>query len=172
MDLLKALRKYLLPHYGRLLLIAINLLLFVGTKLFFIPLVKDFAGDISQGFSMQFRIRLLEAFLLLILHCLAIYGRNFHLSYLSQKVIIDLRLQAFQKLQLLSMDFFQKWKTGEIMSRLSNDLNALEQGLQKVLVEYPTQIVVLVGVLIYMFFLNWMLLAAFFVIIPFYILII
>jgi ABC-type multidrug transport system fused ATPase/permease subunit len=81
------------------------------------------------------------------------------------------RLQAFQKLQLLSMDFFQKWKTGEIMSRLSNDLNALEQGLQKVLVEYPTQIVVLVGVLIYMFFLNWMLLAAFFVIIPFYILI-
>lgn len=171
MDLLKALQKYLLPHYKRILLIAVNLFLFVGTKLFFIPLVKDFAGDISQGFSTQFRVRLLEAFILLIVHCLAIYGRNFHLSYLSQKVIIDLRLQAFQKLQLLSMDFFQRWKTGEIMSRLSNDLNALEQGLQKMLVEYPTQIVVLIGVLIYMFFLNWMLLATFFIIIPFYILI-
>ncbi|MEN8243402.1 MAG: ABC transporter ATP-binding protein [Thermodesulfobacteriota bacterium] len=53
-------------------------------------------------------------------------GDNFIRHALGEKFIMDLRIRLYAYLQKLSLSFFEKTSTGELMSRVTNDLNALE----------------------------------------------
>ena len=51
------------------------------------------------------------------------------MNYVGQRVIIDIRRDVFEKLQRLSMSFYDKHKTGTIMSYVTNDVNALQSAM-------------------------------------------
>tara|TARA_B100001971_G_scaffold214732_1_gene253931 strand:- start:3049 stop:4719 length:1671 start_codon:yes stop_codon:yes gene_type:complete len=74
---------------------------------------------------------------------------------LEQKVIYDLREKVFESLQRLSIAYYEHRQTGEIMSRVSNDVENIERifidGLETLLMASLT----LIGISIILFSLNW-----------------
>lgn len=53
------------------------------------------------------------------------YGRSYLLAWVGESVVNDLRKRLFRHLQRLSLDFYEKQETGQIVSRVINDLDAV-----------------------------------------------
>ena len=83
------------------------------------------------------------------------YGQSYLISYVGQRVVIDIRRDVFKKIQRLSMAFYDKNKTGTIMSYVTNDVNALQTGLVDNIVEMITEGVILVASIVAMIYLDW-----------------
>ncbi len=79
-------------------------------------------------------------------------------SYLSiklgQRVVADIRKDLFQHVTSLSMDFYAENKSGEIMSRLTNDINTLSDFISSGIVNLLSDILTLGGIVALMFVLN------------------
>ena len=73
---------------------------------------------------------------------------------LSAVVLFDMRLAAFGKLQRLSPQFFATTKTGDIVSRLNNDIGELQRLSSDTLLSLPSSLLFLVGNAALMFYLN------------------
>lgn len=73
---------------------------------------------------------------------------------LGQRVVASIRKDLFQHVISLSMDFYTERKTGEIMSRLTNDINTLSDFISSGIVNLLSDIITLVGIIVVMFLLN------------------
>jgi len=76
------------------------------------------------------------------------------MASVTEKVLRELRGDLFQHLQLLSLRFFDRQPHGELMSRLTNDTSAINQGLSQSFVQLVSGLLGLVGILGAMFALN------------------
>jgi ABC-type multidrug transport system fused ATPase/permease subunit len=74
--------------------------------------------------------------------------------WLGQKLILDLRMDMFRNLQQLSMSFYDKRHVGRIMSRVTNDVETLNEFLTSGVEVAIGDIFILVGIVTVMFFLN------------------
>lgn len=83
------------------------------------------------------------------------YGQSYLMNYVGQRVIIDIRKDVFEKLQRLSMSFYDKHKTGTIMSYVTNDVNALQSAMVENVVEMFTESVILIVSIVMMLYLDW-----------------
>jgi subfamily B ATP-binding cassette protein MsbA len=83
------------------------------------------------------------------------FGQTYLMSYIGQRVIIDIREAVYRQLQRLSLAYFDKRQTGVIMSSVTNDVSALQVALVESMVEMVTEAMVLLGSLGSMFFLHW-----------------
>jgi ATP-binding cassette subfamily B protein len=72
-----------------------------------------------------------------------------------QRLIADLRTDLFTHLQSLSMAYHDKHKVGDLMSRVTNDSEAINLVLSNGLITFITNILTLGGIMISMFVLNW-----------------
>jgi len=80
---------------------------------------------------------------------------------ISQKALKGVRRDLFGHLQMLSLKFFDSNTAGELMSRLTNDIDAINQAVSQNVVSLIASILSMVGILIAMFVLNvWLALAA------------
>ncbi len=79
------------------------------------------------------------------------YLSNYCVGWVSERVIRDLRLDVMEKLSSLSLDFFGRWSTGDLLTRINSDtanlLRALRTGAADVIKE-PLTMLVILGVLI------------------------
>ena len=83
------------------------------------------------------------------------YGQSYLMSWVGQKVVIDVRGDIFRKLQRLSMSFYDKNKTGTIMSYVTNDVAAMQTAMVDKAVEFVTEGLILVGSIAAMLWLDW-----------------
>ena len=74
---------------------------------------------------------------------------------LGQKVLYTMRRQVFDHFQILSLRFFDRNETGDLMSRLTNDTDVINRMLNMGLARFIGSLVFLVGVLVSMLLLNW-----------------
>lgn len=74
--------------------------------------------------------------------------------WLGQKLILDLRMDMFRNLQQLSMSFYDRRHVGRIMSRVTNDVETLNEFLTSGVEVAIGDIFILVGIVTVMFFLN------------------
>lgn len=72
----------------------------------------------------------------------------------AQRVLKNLRKELFEHLQTLSLSFFDRQPTGDLMSRLTNDVDAINQALTQNVTRLITNLLTSVGVLLIMFGLN------------------
>jgi ATP-binding cassette subfamily B multidrug efflux pump len=86
---------------------------------------------------------------------LAKVGQSVVMARVSQKVMRGLRRNLFDHLQTLSLSFFDRHPHGELMSRLTNDLDAISLVLSQNVTELFTGLLTLVGILATMFALNF-----------------
>jgi ATP-binding cassette, subfamily B, multidrug efflux pump len=86
---------------------------------------------------------------------------NWTMARLSQKALQQLRADLFGHLQRLSLRFFDSHPAGELMSRLTNDIDAINQAVSQNVVALIASLLSLVGIIIAMFVLNfWLALTA------------
>ncbi|MED0673544.1 ABC transporter ATP-binding protein [Aneurinibacillus aneurinilyticus] len=84
----------------------------------------------------------------------------------SLKTIGTLREDLFIKLQTLSLNFFDRHKHGDLMSRFTNDIDNLNQALSQSVIQIISSILTVAGVAIAMFSLNWVLAIVSFITVP------
>ncbi|MCI0528188.1 MAG: ATP-binding cassette domain-containing protein, partial [Nitrospira sp.] len=82
-------------------------------------------------------------------------GHSLLMAYVGQKVVMDFRIRLFEHLAGLSLDFFAKRRTGEILSRMSNDVGVIQNVATTVPVDLAKQMVTLLGGLSILFYMNW-----------------
>ncbi len=76
---------------------------------------------------------------------------------IGQKFVAQLRTRLFNHIQALSMAYHDRHSVGDLMSRVTNDTDAINQALSNGLIEFTTNILLLGGIMVAMFFLNWQL---------------
>ncbi len=81
------------------------------------------------------------------------YGRM--VAAVAQRVMADLRRELFAKLQTLSMRFFDRTRTGDLMSRVTNDVDAVDQLLSQNLLSLVVSALQIVSLLTIMVVLDW-----------------
>lgn len=85
------------------------------------------------------------------------YFSSYLVTRAGQKVIQDLRKDVFAHLQYLSISFFEKRKTGEVMSYITNDVAGVQAFVTTSLIEVVTNTVKIILLLALLFHLDWML---------------
>ena len=96
----------------------------------------------------------------------ASYLQTYLTSWVGSHIIYDLRRQLFAHLQKLSLDFFSRQKTGWIVSRLTNDIDALDQLVTDGVTTLVTNSLTFVGAIAFLFILDWRLALATLTIMP------
>jgi len=76
-------------------------------------------------------------------------------SQVGEGVIYDLRGALYEHMQQMSLRFFTQTRTGELMSRLNNDVVGAQQAISNTIVTIISNIISLVGTLIILFALEW-----------------
>ncbi len=100
------------------------------------------------------------------LNLAASYLETYLVNWVGERVILDLRRALFAHIQKLSLDFFSQQKTGWIVSRLTNDIDALDQLVTDGVTTLVTSSLTLIGAVILLFVLDWRLALATMVILP------
>jgi subfamily B ATP-binding cassette protein MsbA len=77
------------------------------------------------------------------------------LQYVGERIVYNLRLQVYSHLQTLSLGFFSQRRSGELMSRLSNDVNGIQGALTNTMNVGVQQSLIFLGSIIVMVALNW-----------------
>jgi ATP-binding cassette subfamily B protein len=85
----------------------------------------------------------------------ASYAQTYLTSWVGEHVILDLRRALFAHIQKLSMDFFSRQKTGWIVSRLTNDIDALSQLVTEGVTSLVTNGLTFAGAVVFLFILDW-----------------
>ena len=149
----------LLSYLGeyRLLLVIVTVLTIGSTLL-------NLAGPYLQGVAIdQFiigadRAGLLRIVLLIagtyIAGALASMGAGYVMATISQKSLKKLRKELFEHMETLSLSFFDSHPAGDLMSRLTNDVDAIGTAISSNVTQLISSVVTLVGILVIMFTLN------------------
>ena len=127
MQVLKRLFLFLTPYWKTLLVNAVLLLGRAGMELV-PPLFQKAIVDEVIGARDLSRLGLFTGLLVGVyaLQQVINAGDMFIRHALGEKFILDLRVRLYAYLQRLSLSFFERTSTGELMSRVTNDVNALE----------------------------------------------
>ena len=93
--------------------------------------------------------------LLFILKGLFTFAQSFLMSGISQRVIRDIRDKLYCKLQSLSLNFFSKARTGELISQITYDVGLVQNSITEGLMEFVYQFLQIILFLGIVFFIHW-----------------
>ena len=157
---------YLKPHTRALCLVAgfvvlSSLLGLAGPYLMGVAIDRFIGGKDLVGLLRTAGLMLAAYVLSNLLQVVA----NWYVARISQMALKDLRRDLFTHLQTLSMSFFDTHAAGGLMSRLTNDIDAINQAVSQNVTTLLTSAITMGGILIAMFLLNhWLALASLFVV--------
>lgn len=83
------------------------------------------------------------------------YIQNFTMTTVSQKVAYDLRNALAAKINRLPLAFFDKMSHGEVLSRVTNDIDTIAQSLNQSLSQMITSVITVIGITIMMLSISW-----------------
>ena len=87
-------------------------------------------------------------------------------GWVGERALADLRIRLFDHLQRLSLGFYERNRTGAVVSRITNDVDALDQLVTDGVASLVQNTLVLVGTTVVLFFLDWRLALATLVVLP------
>nr|WP_308551080.1 ABC transporter ATP-binding protein [uncultured Peptostreptococcus sp.] len=140
----------------------------VGPKIMGKATTEIFNGLVSkirdggQGINFNNILKIVVILAVLyIVSALFSYVQSYIMSGVAQRISYRLREEISQKINRLPMAYFDKNSKGDIISRVTNDVDTLSQTMNQSLMQMITSIVTVVGVFIMMLSINfWMTLAA------------
>jgi ATP-binding cassette subfamily B protein len=99
------------------------------------------------------------------------YIQMYITMFIGQKVQYDIRMQIFSHLQKLHLGFFDKNPVGRLVTRVTNDVNVLDEMFSSGLVAVFGDIITLIGIVIALLYYNWKLALMTFIVLPLLILV-
>lgn len=160
--------RYLKPYYWSLLVVVIfaivsTIFAIIGPKILSKATDKLIAGISAKiqntgGIDFTYINKILLLLLgLYLLSMLFNYVQSWITSGISQKVAYSLRKDISEKIDRLPLSFFDKHASGDILSRITNDVDTIAQSLNQSMAQIITSTVTVVGVVIMMFTISWQL---------------
>ena len=148
--------KLLRPYGWRLIIAALLLIVTNGLGLLF-PLVIRTLLNTILGQRQARLLNLVVGVLLSVFLLQALLGalQGYLVTSLGERLSFDLRTKLFQHLQRLPMSFFDSRRTGELMSRVTNDVTVLQTSLTSNVLPVVSQLVMLVGSIAIVLVINW-----------------
>lgn len=92
--------------------------------------------------------------------------QSFIVSGISQKVSYKLRKEISEKINRMPLKYFDKRTHGEVLSRVTNDIDTLSQNLNQIMTQIITAVTTVIGVLIMMLSISWQMTIASLLILP------
>jgi subfamily B ATP-binding cassette protein MsbA len=81
--------------------------------------------------------------------------RQYVMTWTGERVIFDLRMEIVRHLQSLSLSFFTKRKTGDLMSHVTSDATLVHGVVTQTIISVLGQVLTLIGGLVVIFVMNW-----------------
>ena len=100
------------------------------------PIFWLYLGSLALGFTLRF-------------------AQIWIMQTVGQQVMVDLRMRIFSHIQRMSLAFFDRNPVGRLITRITNDVDSLNEFLTQGLVGLLGDFVTLIGIVIVMFVLNW-----------------
>ncbi|HBK85919.1 MAG TPA: ABC transporter [Firmicutes bacterium] len=181
---LRRLVRYLRPYTWQM--VAVVLMSLLGTvsgiaspKILGFAITKVFAGATAKlkgipGAAIDFiyvRNILFTLVGLYALNAVFSYLQQILMAGIAQKTVYDLRQDVNKKLGRLPLKFFDAHTHGEILSRVTNDVDTISSTLQQSITQMITSFVTLVGVIIMMLSISWQLTLFVLITLPLYVLV-
>lgn len=163
----KKLLSYLKPYYFQLIIVVI---LAFGSAVFSIiapkilgkATTKIYEGLISKlsrssfGIDFNYIGRIIVILLgLYVLSALFSYIQGFVVSGITQKVAYSLRKEISEKVNKLPLKYFDKVSHGDVLSRITNDVDTVSQSLSQSTSQIISSVTTFVGILIMMLTISW-----------------
>lgn len=154
---LRRLLSYMRPYKG---LLALAFLFLVGatvTEMMGPFLIKQFLDEhlVPRNFDQSALVTLFVVYI--VAHLLKVLFTYLDLLYFQNiafKIVQDMRVEVYEHVQKLSLSFFDRTPIGTLVSRITNDTEAIKDFYVSVLSTFVKNIVFLVGILVAMFLLN------------------
>ncbi|MEG0960449.1 MAG: ABC transporter ATP-binding protein [Erysipelotrichaceae bacterium] len=158
--------KYLKPFY---LAIIVSFIFAIGSTVFMIvgpKILGKATTTLAEGFMLKVSGQggidfnkiagiLIFLIILYVISSLFSYVQNFLMSGVAQKVSYNLRKALAEKINRLPFKFFDQQTHGEVLSRITNDVDMIAQTLNQSLSQMITSIVQLVGIIVMMLTISW-----------------
>ena len=155
------------PYRGRTALAVTTLVGYTLVALFPPYLVKVAVDDGIAAGSVTTLAVVVVAFVVAGLAAFVLSGlQTYFTGWVGERALADLRIRLFRHLQRLSLGFFERNRTGATVSRITNDIEALDQLVTDGLSSLVQNSLVLVGTAAVLFFLDWRLALATLVVFP------
>ena len=163
----KRLLQYIRPYLKRLGLAIVCIVVAAAFKLFLPWIIKDMVDKVLADKDMvMLYVICVSIVVVFLIRGIFYYGQSYLVSYIGQKVVIDVREVMFRKFQRMPMAYFDKHQTGETMSYITNDVSAIQSALVDQLIEMVTEGSILIGSIVMMVYLDWKLSLLTLVVIP------
>jgi subfamily B ATP-binding cassette protein MsbA len=148
--------KYLKPYIPRISLAIACTVLATGGHLVVPWLIKDMIDEVlvRRDYDM---LNMLAIAVMAVYFARGVFffGQSYLMAYAGQRVVIDIRADVFRQINRLSLSFFEKNRTGAIMSYVTNDVAALQGAMIQSVIDLFTEGVILLGSIAAMLALNW-----------------
>lgn len=155
---------------GRLIVIAVCVVCYVVLNIFtpyysagvidhLLTAIRN-CVDTGAGFSIEWNplgIEMLTLFLMYVLTSVFYYFQGYLMASVAERLILTLRKQISAKLNKLPLRFFDGNKPGEILSRVTSDLDKVSETLQTGLLKLITAVGTLIGAMAFMLYYSWLL---------------
>jgi subfamily B ATP-binding cassette protein MsbA len=154
----KRVLQYLRP-YRKTFTLSVITLIFSALLGLVLPLVVGGLVDVVliDGDLTELNRVTVGLFLVFILQAIFSFIHRLSLAFVGERVIADIRIQVYTHLQKLSLRYYADNRTGEIISRLTNDISQLQRAITNDLMALLRQGITLLGAAILLFWLNWQL---------------
>lgn len=151
----RRLLRYLKPHMWALIGIAVLLIGSTGMSLVG-PYLFGYAVDTAiAGGNLPALLRISAIMLALyVLSAVMNFGYSYWITIVSQKILRSLRQDIFDHMQTLSMSFFDQNDAGDLMSRITTDVETINRVLSNGLTQILSSVLTMVGIVIAMLTLS------------------
>lgn len=163
----KRLLKYLSP-YKKLLGISVIMMILVSVSNLIVPwIIRDVIDKVLENRDLQMLYLIIAAIIFtFFIRAISTFGHRFLMGYIGQAVITDLRNTLYHHLQKLSISYYDRRRTGEIMSNLTNDIAALQTAIVDNFILMVQESMIFIGSFAAMIYLQWKLTALCLLIVP------
>lgn len=154
----KTFRKFLksIKHYWPFILVAIILAIGSALLSIFIPKIlgdmTNIAVDTYPNVAMgDIGIKAILVIILFVVSAVLNYGQAYILGVTTAKYTAELREKIIDKISRLPISYFDKHKYGDVLSRMTNDVDILVTSLSQEIADVTLSLTILIGVIILMF---------------------
>ncbi len=168
-DLLARVWHFARPYTREVVLLLLSILLTTSITLVTPLLMRTLIDDVIPNADMRMLSMLALALIAVpILNgVVGVWQRKLS-AYVGEQIIFDLRCAVYEHFQRMSLRFFTQSRTGELMSRLNNDVVGAQQAVSNTLIAIFSNIVQVIGTLAIMIALEWRLTLLGLVVLPFF----
>jgi ATP-binding cassette, subfamily B, bacterial MsbA len=156
MNTYKRLASYIKPYFPRFVSAMLCMIAIGALTSFLMWLIKPVMNEIFAAKKVSMILPIGAAIILTAFaKGIFSYIQSYLMSYIGQRIVLDMRNQLFVHLSKLSMDFYSKEPTGKLMSRITNDISMIQFAMSNVpgsVIRDGCTLFFLAGLAVY---LNW-----------------